>query len=170
MKFVHIGDVHFDTPFTSISDRAELGQIRRLEQREAFKKAINFIKENNIEYLFISGDLYEQEYIRKSTIMYINELFKGIPNTKIYITPGNHDPYIKDSYYNTFEWAENVKIFTNIVEKVENSDVNIYGYGFNNYEMNQNQLSDIYISDKSKVNILVTHGNVTPGVDVGRDI
>ncbi len=167
MKFVHIGDVHFDAPFTSISDRAELGQTRRLEQREAFKKVVEFIKENKIEYLFISGDLYEQEYIRKSTIIYINELFKEIPQTKIYIAPGNHDPFIKDSYYNTFEWESNVKIFTDEVEKVENSDVNIYGYGFNNYEMNKNQLANINIDKKDKINILVTHGNVTTGIDLG---
>ena len=28
MKFVHIADVHFDVPFSTISDRAELGQTR----------------------------------------------------------------------------------------------------------------------------------------------
>lgn len=165
MKFVHIGDVHFDAPFTTISDRAELGQIRRLEQREAFKKVVEFIKENDVEYLFLSGDLYEQEYIRKSTIEYINELFKEIPNTKIYIAPGNHDPFIKDSYYNTYKWADNVKIFTSSVQKVENADICIYGYGFDNYEMNKNQLSNINI-DTDKINILVTHGMILQGLDV----
>ena len=38
MKFVHIADMHFDTPFTLLSDRANLGEIRRLDQRKAFKK------------------------------------------------------------------------------------------------------------------------------------
>ena len=71
MNFVHIADVHFDTPFKTISDRADLGKIRRLEQRSAFKKVIEFIKENKIEYLFISGDFFEQDYVRKSTIIYI---------------------------------------------------------------------------------------------------
>ena len=66
MKFVHIADLHLDSPFTTISDRADLGMQRRLEQREALKKVVEFIKENEIEYLFISGDLYEQEYIRES--------------------------------------------------------------------------------------------------------
>ena len=116
MNFIHLADVHFDAPFTSISDRAELGQTRRLEQRAAFKNVINYIKENKVEYLFISGDFYEQEYIRKSTINYISDLFNEIKDTKIYITPGNHDPLIKDSYYNMYEWPENVKIFTSDVE------------------------------------------------------
>ncbi len=166
MKFVHIADIHFDCPFTSISDRADLGQARRLEQRQAFKKVIDFIEENKVDYLFISGDLYEQQYIRKSTIDYINNLFKQIKNTKIFIAPGNHDPYITKSYYKTYDWASNVKIFTSSVEKVENDDVNIYGYGFNNYEMNLNQLNDIKIEEKNKINILITHGTIIEGNEI----
>ena len=99
MKFVHMADMHFDIPFTVLTNRNKLGEKRRLEQREAFKKIIEYIKENNIDYLFIAGDLYENEYIRKSTIDYINNLFSEIPNTKVYITPGNHDPYINGSMY-----------------------------------------------------------------------
>ena len=82
MKFIHIADMHFDCPFTNLSDKENFGEIKRLEQREAFKKIINYIKENNIEYFFIAGDLYEQRYIKKTTIDYINNLFKEIPNTK----------------------------------------------------------------------------------------
>ncbi len=160
MKFVHIADVHLDTPFKTISDRADIGIERRLEQREALKKVINYIKENNIEYLFISGDLYDQEYIRETSISFLNDLFKQIPNTNIYIAPGNHDPYLKNSFYATYAWNNNVKIFTNVVEKVEKDDVNIYGYGFNSFEMNDNQLENINIENKDKINILITHGDL----------
>ena len=85
MKFVHIADIHFDSPFINLSDRENLGDIKRLEQRKVFKKVIDYIKENNIEYLFIAGDVYEQQYIRKSTIEYINQLFTEIPNTNIFV-------------------------------------------------------------------------------------
>ncbi len=163
MKFIHMADVHFDAPFKTITDRAELGELRRLEQREAFKNVIEFIKENKVDYLFISGDLYEQEYIKKSTIIYINNLFKEIKDTKIFITPGNHDPYINNSYYKLFDWSDNVKIFTENVEKVEIGDICIYGYGFNNYEMNLNQLKNINIDNKNKINILITHGTIING-------
>ena len=87
MKFIHIADMHFDSPFVNLSDKDGLGDLRRLEQRKALKKVIEYIKENKIKYLFISGDLYEQKYIKKSTIEYINNLFKEIPETKIFISP-----------------------------------------------------------------------------------
>ena len=113
MKFVHIADLHFDSPFVNLSDKDILGDLRRLQQRKVFKKVIESIKQNKIPYLFISGDLYEHQYVKQSTIEYINNLFKEIPNTRIYISPGNHDPYIKNSYYKQFNWSENVKIFQN---------------------------------------------------------
>ena len=160
MRFVHIADMHFDTPFRMLSDRADLGEVRRLEQRKAFKKMIEYIKENKIPYLFIAGDLYDEQYIRESTIKYINELFKEIPNTKIYITPGNHDPYIKNSYYEKFTWNENVKIFTGKIERVENEEFNLYGYGFEDFYDKGININEIKLGDKEKVNILLTHANL----------
>lgn len=84
MQFIHMADMHFDTPFVSLNN---LGEERRLEQREIFKQIIEYIKENKIPYLFISGDLYDHIYVKESTIEYINNLFKTIPNTRyIHIT------------------------------------------------------------------------------------
>ena len=160
MKFVHIADIHFDSPFINLSDRESLGDMKRLEQRKVFKKVIDYIKENNIKYLFISGDLYEQKYIRKSTIEYINNLFKEIPETRIYISPGNHDPYIKNSYYNRFTWCENVHIFNSKIERIELEDVDIYGYGFDDFYCTNCGIEDLEIVNKDKKNILVIHGTI----------
>ena len=163
MKFVHIADMHFDSPFVNLSDKESLGDLRRLDQRKAFKKVIEYIKENKIKYLFISGDLYEQKYIKKSTIEYINNLFKEIPDTKIFISPGNHDPYVKNSYYNKFNWNENVKIFSSNIEKVEVEDANIYGFGFDDFYCKNSGIEDVEINDKDKLNILIIHGSLDGG-------
>ena len=163
MKFIHIADIHFDSPFVNLSDKENLGDLMRLQQRKVFKKVIEYIKENDIECLFISGDLYENKYIKKSTIEYINNLFKEIPETKIFISPGNHDPYIKNSYYNKFNWNENVKIFNSKIEKVELNDVNVYGYGFDNFYCKDSGIQDFEIDDKNKLNILVMHGSLEGG-------
>ena len=165
MKFVHIADMHFDMPFTLLSTKADMGEIRRVDQRKAFKKMIEYIKENNIPYLFIAGDLYEQEYIRESTIEYINKLFEEIPNTKIFITPGNHDPYLKNSYYNKFNWAPNVKIFNSKIEKVELEDVDIYGFGFDDFYCYDSGIDNFEIENKNKTNILIIHSSLAGARD-----
>ena len=134
MKFVHIADMHFDSPFTSLGKIEGLSDIRRLEQRKILKKIIEYIQENKIDCLFIAGDLYENDYVKQSTIEYINNLFKTIPNPRIFISPGNHDPYLINSYYMKFNWNSNVHIFKYNIEKIElNNNTNIYGYGFNSF-------------------------------------
>lgn len=160
MKFVHIADMHFDSPFTTLSDKGNLGEQRRIEQRKIFKKIIEYIKENKIEYLFISGDLYEHKYIRKSTIEYINNLFKEIENTKIFISPGNHDPILKKSYYNNFIWNKNVYIFKSEVQKIETEEADIYGFGFDDFYCANSGIEKLVLDNPEKLNILVIHGTL----------
>ncbi|MBQ2917541.1 MAG: DNA repair exonuclease [Clostridia bacterium] len=160
MKFVHIADMHFDSPFIALSDKGNLGEQRRIEQRKIFKKVIEYIKENGIKYLFISGDLYEHQHIRKSTIEYINNLFKEIPHTKIFIAPGNHDPYLKKSYYSTFNWNNNVHIFGPKIEKIELESVDIYGFGFNDFYCSNFNIEKLNIENPEKINILIIHGTL----------
>ena len=160
MKFVHIADMHLDSTFLNLSDKDVMGDLRRLEQRKVFKKMVEYIKQNQIEYLFISGDLYEHKYIKQSTIEYINNLFKEIPKTRIFIAAGNHDPKIKNSYYNKFNWNENVKIFNSVIEKIETDDCNIYGYSFDDFYCEGCDIENIEIEKNGKYNILVIHGNL----------
>lgn len=163
MKFVHIADMHFDSPFTALNRIENLGMKRRLEQREVFSKVISYIKENEVPYFFISGDLYEHEYIRKSTIDYINQEFSKIPKTKIYIAPGNHDPYLKNSYYTKYTWNSNVHIFKAELERIETEDLIIYGYGFGDFYCKDCGLEKIKKEESNKLKVLVVHGSVDSG-------
>jgi len=168
MNFVHIADMHFDVPFTTLN-KNELGNERRLEQRAAFRKIIEYIKQNEIDYFFICGDLYEHEYVKQSTIEYINNQFKEIPNTKVYIAPGNHDPKVANSYYSKFKWNDNVHIFSSEIEKISEENINIYGFGFDNFYMKNTKVNQIKIDEKNKINILLTHGSVDGGRDELRE-
>ena len=165
MKFVHIADMHFDSPFTNLSTIDNFGDVRRLEQRRVLKQIIEYIKENNVEYLFIVGDFFEHDYVRKSTIEYINNLFEEIPNTKIFITPGNHDPYIKGSYYENFEWSKNVYICKSDLEIVSEPEVDIYMTAFTDFYMNESPIENIKIKNLSKTNILLTHCDLNGSKD-----
>ena len=160
MRFIHMADMHFDSPFTVLSSHEELGDLRRLEQRKIFNKIIEYIKLNKIPYLLISGDLIEHQYVRKTTIEFINNLFAEIPETKIFIAPGNHDPRLKNSYYNTFNWNNNVYIFTPELNIFKFDDCDIYGVGFDDFYCNKSQINEIKIENNNKINILIMHGDL----------
>ena len=156
MKFIHIADLHFDRPFVSLQGNKELSKKRKLEQKYNFRRVIEYIKEHGIELLFISGDLFEQKYVTDDTIQYINSCFREIPDTKIFISPGNHDPLIQSSPYNKFSWEDNVYIFGSEVGKYQIDNINIYGFAFDDYFMDRDVISEIKVDD-SMFNVLVGH-------------
>lgn len=160
MKFVHIADLHLDAPFTVLNANNRLGEKRREEQLKIFERVIEYIKENKIEFLFISGDLYENEYVKEKTIEHINDLFKQIENTEIFIAPGNHDPYLKNSYYRTYTWNNNVHIFNNEIKKYSYENIDIYGYGFEDFYVQNSGVENVQIENTEKTNILVVHGDI----------
>lgn len=166
MKFVHIADLHLDAKFDNLGQIEGLPTKRRIEQRKAMRDIIDYIKEKNIDILLIAGDLYEQNYIKKSSIEYINNLFLEIPNTKIFIAPGNHDPYISNSFYATYDWAKNVHIFKEKIEKIDiNENTHIYGYGFTDFYCKESEIEEIKIEEKKDINILLTHGTLDGGTE-----
>ena len=169
MKFVHLADLHLDAKFDSLSSIDGLPQKRRLEQRKALKDVVEYIKENDIKLFLISGDLYEQNYIRKSSIEYVNKLFEEIPDTQIFIAPGNHDPYIKNSFYSTYTWSKNVHIFNENIEKIDFEDAHIYGFGFTDFYCKESEIEEIQVEEPDDINILITHGSLDGGSDVLRE-
>lgn len=156
MRFIHIADIHLDMRFDNVGI---FGDARRSEQLSAIKEIVDYAKKMNIPYIFIAGDFYEHEYIRESTIKTVIKYFEEIPKTKIYITPGNHDPYLKNSVYANYKFPENVHIF-NDFEVIEEDDVNIYGYGFTDFTSEPFNISGIRLKNNGKKNILLIHGDI----------
>ena len=160
MKFVHIADLHLDTPLISLKNNRKLIKKRRVEHKQIFKDVIKYIRDNDISMLFIAGDLFEQKYIEKSTIDFIINTLSLIPDTKVFITPGNHDPYIKNSPYRNYKWPDNVIIFDGSMKKYSFKNIDIYGYGFDDYECERDYMSEFEPDNYDNINVLITHGNL----------
>jgi len=167
VKFLHCADIHLDAPFTSLSTEEGKSSERRQDLKLTFRKITETAKSEKVDLLLISGDLYEHHYVRKSTIYFINDCFNEIPEIKVVIVPGNHDPNTANSYYRNFNWADNVHILTegNSFARFEDIDTIVYGIGFDN------NLKDVSISHEfnenteSYINILLCHG--TLDMDIG---
>ena len=140
MRFIHIADIHLDTPLVGLKNNRAIIKKRRAEQKQIIKDIVKKIKDEEIPVFIIAGDVFEQKFVEKKTVEYLINLFQLIPDTTILITPGNHDPLIKNSPYKTFAWPENVHIFDSNISKVSIGDADFYGYGFENYELQSKAL------------------------------
>lgn len=159
VKVLHCADLHFDTPFKELSK--EVSDTSKNELLEVFKKIIDLAIEENIEVLLIAGDVFDNLTVNKNTLFFISDQIKRIKNIKVFISPGNHDPYNDKSFYSMINWPENVYIFKGDMEFKEVKELNliIWGAGFrNNYE-NETLLKSINV-ENNKINIMLLHGEI----------
>lgn len=162
MKFLHMADVHLDAPFVELGQAIGKAESRRRELKETFLKGLEVALNNSVDVILISGDLFEHKYVEKSTIRFINDKFREISPIKVFISPGNHDPFVQNSYYINYDWADNVFIFGGHFEMVSLPELNanIWGVGFNDFYVGKSLLEGIEEGEKEKINILITHGTV----------
>lgn len=163
VKIVHCADIHLDSAFTGIQDKAA---IRKDELRETLNNIINITISEEAKILLISGDLFDSNNVSSETVAFIKSAFNKIPNVKIFISPGNHDPIHQDSCYLTEEWPENVCIFTGNIEHVDLEDlgVRVHGMGFTLPYLTNNALNNFSVNSLNDsndyINIMVMHGDV----------
>lgn len=167
VKIFHCADIHLDSPFSLYSPRE--AEKRRTELRAAFTSALMYAREKRADIFIISGDLFDSEYVTRDTRELLLREFAKCGDMKIFISPGNHDPLTPSSLYATAEFPENVHIFGSERECVHLDDlgVDVYGFAFTGKNYLSSPVAGWSIKDKSRINILVCHGDTSGGSATG---
>lgn len=160
VKIVHAADLHFDTPFNDMDE--EQRNRNKEELREVFSNIISFCKEKSVDILLLAGDIFDNLTLSKQTLYFIESSLSLIEDTRVFISPGNHDPYGNKSFYKLVNWPKNVHIFKENLEKVyiKELDTNIWGAGFNNKYINKSIIKDFSYYG-NEINIMVIHGELS---------
>jgi len=135
---------------------------RKEDLRETFGRIVEIVKTQEIPILLMSGDIFDNEGVTKMTMEYIGKKLKEIPDTRVFISPGNHDHYSTKSFYSLFQWPNNVHIFKEKIEKVFIPELNtyIYGIGFTSNHEKKSLIENFNVDEENSVNIMVLHGDV----------
>jgi exonuclease SbcD len=159
IKFLHCADLHLDMPFTSLGTAGNKSAIRREDIKKTFRRIIDTARDEKVDVILIAGDLYEHEYARKSTINFVNDCFFEIPDIRVIISPGNHDPYVLNSFYKNYNWSSNVSILSGQQPYMKVGDTAcIYGGGFTSFYEAKSLIRGINSLDGNMINILLIHG------------
>lgn len=174
VTFLHTADIHLGASFSHSCLPPSLVPGLRADLWKSFQAIIEECRREKIHILFIAGDLFEDNSIRISDLKRVEQLFRTIPDTNIYISPGNHDNWGSNSPYHFTQWSENVTVFeSGSLRKCEyNEWLDIWGYGWKEKIIKNNILHSNDFND-SKTNILLIHGDITGAgssyLPVGRD-
>lgn len=167
IKILQAGDLHFDTPFKDLNKNIAL--ISKEELLEVFSKIIDMSMENSVDILLLTGDIFDNLTVNKKTLIFIKNQLERISNIKVFISPGNHDPYNEKSFYKMINWPENVYIFKGNLESIVIEDLKtvVFGAAFNEHHIRKSMIKDITVK-RDYINIMTIHGDIS-NTDEGND-
>jgi len=110
-RFVHLADVHLDTPFASRS--ADVRALLSGSLRESFRNAALLAVAEKVDAFLIAGDLFDRPNPSLAAeIFLLGEMRKlseaGIP---VFYATGNHDPLASRAGARRIEWPPGMTVF-----------------------------------------------------------
>lgn len=158
IKILHCADVHLGFYENSIGVAAE---SRAAETLITFEKIISTAKENHVDFLLISGDLFNSNNVEKKFTDAVFENFAKIPEINVIFAAGNHDPLNGDSPFKKYTLPKNVYVLDTKDCCIEFNDLNarIYGRSFKEVYL-QGEPSFSIEPDGNFINIMCLHGEV----------
>ena len=98
VKIVHAADFHLDSAFGALS--GEQARQRRRESRELLTRLANYVNQNGVDVVLLAGDLFDSDTTYRETLEALSDAL-GAMRARVFIAPGNHDPYSAKSPYAT---------------------------------------------------------------------
>lgn len=158
VKILHTADLHIGARESFLGARA---QSRQAETLITFEKIINIAKENNVDILLIAGDLFNSNSVDTAFCDRVFECFASIPDTKIVVSCGNHDPLSFDSPFRKYKNPKNLYVLETQDCFVEFSDINTRVYGRSFKEVYTQGVSRFSIKTNSSfINLMCIHGDL----------
>ena len=109
LRILHGADLHLDSPFAALPP--EQAQARRKLQRQLPDRIADLCLEYGCDLLLLAGDVFDGKRVCPETIQALRSAL-GRCGARVFIAPGNHDPYEDDSPWAVTVWPDNVHIFT----------------------------------------------------------
>lgn len=163
VRIIHTGDLHLDSPYRGLPPVSAM--VRKEEQRLTFARIIEETKAFEADALFLSGDLFDREYVSAQTVAFLQDCFQRIADTAVFIAPGNHDYRGKDSVYQTIDFGKNVHVFGPELSVLTYRNTRIFGYGFSERFVTESALSAFQSGEDDLPGIMVIHGDVSKESD-----
>ncbi len=156
IKIMHCADIHIGAKRNALQKSLK----RRKEVLGTFLRAISFAKEKEVDLILISGDLFDSHSVEEDVLEEISSAFEGFSG-RVFISPGNHDYYGANTFWEKWKLPQNVKVFKSANEVVEIPELNlkVFGGAFEGVYRKDHILSGFSADDRT-INIAVIHGDL----------
>ncbi len=158
MKIIHSADIHLGSKINTFSK--DVSDARREELRNSFKRMVAFAKNNGVQAILISGDLFDSIKPFQKDKDFFYSVVKNNPSIDFYYLRGNHD-----ELGDKLEFS-NLKCFSN-----EWTSYDLGGVSLTGVEITKENATSIYSTlslSENVLNIVMLHGEVSDSVGVDK--
>ena len=150
MKFLHTADIHLGAKFRGVTNPTFL----RKRIKDTFTKLIDLAIDKKVDFIFISGDLFDSSSPSSDLLKFVSDQFKRF-KSHICIIPGTHEKDLYDKI-ELFRNIGNLTIFRDTkwdYKDFKEFDTTIYGIS----PQTKTPLNDIKRITNSKYHIALLH-------------
>jgi DNA repair protein SbcD/Mre11 len=170
-RFIHTSDIHLDTSFSGSGFPSRLGDRKREAIRGTFRRILDDARLRNVDFILIAGDVFELDRVTPDTTEFIKRQLESLRSIQVFISPGNHDPYVPGSPYREESWPTNVHIFS--AEEFRSFEilqlgVRVTGFGFARAHLQDRLFQKLPVLPDDLFNIVIAHGSDISRVPAGK--
>ncbi|TGE31688.1 hypothetical protein [Desulfosporosinus sp. Sb-LF] len=161
VRFLHCAGFRFGSP--SWEGLEAWATLRNQDLWQTFEATIALCRSENVDFLFLVGNLFDQEYVSKETVERVASVLAKVEGTRIFIVPGETDPLIITSAYRLTVWPSNVHIFSGGISSVKlpAQNVIVYGAGWTAYRQEGSFLDGFRAKMDGTISLMLLHAEVS---------
>lgn len=110
MRFLHLADVHLDTPFAGRAPEVR----RRLREavRDAFRSAVDLTLDEGLDAVVVAGDLFDGDTLSFETERFLMAQLRRLVDRGVAVVyaTGNHDPGRDPGRRGALPWPDGVHV------------------------------------------------------------
>ncbi|MBC2261826.1 exonuclease SbcCD subunit D [Listeria sp. FSL L7-0091] len=165
IKFLHIADLHLDSPFIGLSTLPQpLFSAVQESTFQSLERIITVAINEAVEFVLIAGDIYDSEdQSVRAQARFLKEMKRlEAAGIKAFVIHGNHD--FIDKHKEKLQLPKNVHVFSEQVEMVtmetmNGVNVHIYGFSYGERHIRVSRVNEYNKQGEANFHIGLLHGS-----------
>ncbi|EPG1291682.1 TPA_asm: exonuclease SbcCD subunit D [Listeria monocytogenes] len=165
IQFLHMADLHLDSPFIGLSTLPQpLFSAIQESTFQSLERITTVAIKESVDFVLIAGDIYDSEdQSVRAQARFSKEMKRlEVANIPVFMIHGNHD--FIEKHKEKLTLPSNVHVFSEQVEVMSHKtatgvSVNIYGFSYNERHIRSSRVDKYKIQGNADFHIALLHGS-----------